>query len=263
MLTGEGSGQPRESSDVYSICATLFHLLTGEEPFVETIDSKIKHGKGEIAFGPDDYYSDTKVAEVLTWPLRSGMKRVARERKTHLKDLHYHLDNMMRVMIEAESELNLTMCGSAQSATMRSAGSGPGMLTRQTQSEILPSPYSTRSSLFRRSCSIRSDAQIVGPPTKQPLLHHQLRSTRVPLGLPKKCASLREFNQMVDQGAAKRGSNQFLDMNENRKLSEFEYQEPLYLSHEQADSDGTIENESLRKFFNYRRLLPLSSLMIL
>ena len=53
---------------------------------------------------------------------------------------------------------------------------------------------------------------------------------------------------MVDQGAT-RGSNQFLDMNENRKLSEFEYQEPLYLSHEQAESDGTIENESLRKFY--------------
>ena len=76
---------------------------------------------------------------------------------------------------------------------------------------------------------------------------HQLRS-RVPLGLPKKCASLREFNHMVDQGAT-RGSNQFLDMNENRKLSDFEYQEPLYLSHEQAESDGTIENESLRKFY--------------
>ena len=137
MVTGEGSGQPRDSSDVYSISATLFHLLTGEEPFAETIDSKIKHGKGEIVFGEDEYYSDTKVAEVLTWPLRSGMKRVARERKTHLKDLHYHLDNLMRVMIEAESELNVTMYGSAQSATMRSAAGSHGM-TRQTQSEILP-----------------------------------------------------------------------------------------------------------------------------
>ena len=240
-VTGEGVGAPRESSDVYSICGTMFHLLVGEEPFAEIIDSKVKHNKGEISF-EEEFYVDTQVAEVLTWPLRSGMKRLARERKTHLKDLHYHLDNLLRVMIEAESELNLTMGGNltTHSATMRSNGSH-GM-SRQTQSEILPSPYSQRSNKFLRSCSIRSEAQIVGPPTR-----HQFNHRR-PIGLPKKCASLREFNHMVDHhGAVRRGSSQFLDMNENRKLSDFEYQEPLYLSHEQPESDGTIENESLHK----------------
>ena len=47
-VTGEGVGAPRESSDVYSICGTMFHLLVGEEPFAEIIDSKIKHNKGEL-----------------------------------------------------------------------------------------------------------------------------------------------------------------------------------------------------------------------
>ena len=178
------------------------------------------------------------------------MRRLARERKTHLKDLHYHLDNLLRVMIEAESELNLTMGGNmtTHSATMRSNISH-GM-SRQTQSEILPSPYSQRSNKFLRSCSIRSEAQIVGPPSRNQL--HQRR----PLGLPKKCASLREFNHMVDHhGPVRRGSSQFLDVNENRKLSDFEYQEPLYLSHEQPESDETIENESLSKLIIQRKLI--------
>ena len=60
----------------------------------------------------EDFYVDTKVAEVLTWPLRGGLKRLARERKTHLKDLHYHLDNLMRAMLESQSELNMSMMGS-------------------------------------------------------------------------------------------------------------------------------------------------------
>ena len=127
---------PRESSDVYSICATLYHLLTGVEPFSDIIDSKIKHNQFEASF-EEDFYLDTKVAEVLTWPLRGGMRRMARDRKTHLKDLHYHLDNLLRAMIETQTELQMAH------STIGSTHSNRAGLSRQTQSEIIPSPYSS------------------------------------------------------------------------------------------------------------------------
>ena len=44
ILNGRNTerGLPREASDVYSICATIFNLLMGEEPWAEVVNAKIR-----------------------------------------------------------------------------------------------------------------------------------------------------------------------------------------------------------------------------
>ena len=71
------------------------------------------------------------------------------------------------------------------------------------------------------------------------------KMSRRPVGLPKKCASLREFNHI----AGRSGPNLYMDINSNGKLEEFEYQEPLYLSHQEQESDNANDDsDDLREF---------------
>ena len=44
ILNGRNTdrGLPREASDVYSICATIFNLLMGEEPWSDVANAKIR-----------------------------------------------------------------------------------------------------------------------------------------------------------------------------------------------------------------------------
>ena len=63
---------PRESSDVYSVCATIYSLLVGEEPHAEVVNSRIRDVSGDLI--GHDFIEEGGVMEVLIPPLRQGLK---------------------------------------------------------------------------------------------------------------------------------------------------------------------------------------------
>ena len=81
ILNGRNTerGLPREASDVYSICATIFNLLMGEEPWAEVANAKIRGKSGSlIGLKPLTAFSDWLKSHInltLRYDWRTNRKR--------------------------------------------------------------------------------------------------------------------------------------------------------------------------------------------
>jgi len=104
----------------------------------------------------NDFIEDgSSLMEVLIPPLKQGLKRFPKERKTRIKDLHYHLENLNKVMRNYSNEI-------ASSQDVGSLKSSQNYRMAR-MSEVLGSPQSSRpsfSSISKRSFSLRKSNSI-------------------------------------------------------------------------------------------------------
>ena len=133
----------------------------------------------------NDFIEDgSSLMEVLIPPLKQGLRRYPKDRKTRMKDLHYHLENLNKVIQNYSHDIDLKSSqdfGSLKSSSHNTgyANSNTSNIRKTPQmSEVLGSPQSSRPSLViysKRSFSLRKSNSIrvrpIGVPTGIQILY--------------------------------------------------------------------------------------------
>lgn len=171
--------QPLFASDVYSLCATLYHLMVGEEPWHGVSNKQMKSNKKDI-----NIEQDVEPA-VLNHAVRLGLQHHTKDRKTRLKDLTYHLSNLRAYQLQQKGMHDMSHMSRSTLSAQNSLDSSVGFKARHPRFAS-DSPVSRHSkSNSHRSRTSKHDGSA----------SNRSSTFRRPPGLPKRAMSLKQFEE--------------------------------------------------------------------